>query len=341
MWYPIYVTASGELTLDPSEKVIDEIYPPDFNGMEGRWLWRPEKFKQDSQKYLVYENGEIKRKIYFDPTVDQTEYQIDCAWYDEYRNADGTKELDNLFEVKKVFDHPKPIALLERLINLVDDNDFIVLDFFSGSGSLAHAVMSANTRDGGKRHFIMIQIPEHVESDTPAGRIGFNNLCEIGEERIRRAGRKIAEETEESNRQLKFNEEPKEIPDIGFRVLQLDDSGIEHPEPGQLTLDLVKPGRSDEDIIFEMMLKWGLELTYPIEEIEVKGYACYSVADDALICCMQKGLTVEIIQAIADRLPRRVFMLDSILDDTLKLNAVQIFKHAEERHQVTIDLRTV
>ena len=106
-------------------------------------------------------------------------------------------------------------------------------------------------------------------------------------------------------------------------------------------LDRVKPDRTDEDIVFEMMLKWGIELTYPIEKTEIGGYPCYSVAGDALICCMREGLTVEAIQAIADRLPSRVLMLDSILDDTLKLNAAQIFKHAEEKHQVTIDLRTV
>lgn len=170
---------------------------------------------------------------------------------------------------------------------------------------------------------------------------GYGNICEIGEERIRRAGDKIKAEVEESNRQLKIGEEPKKVPDIGFRVLKLDDSGIERPKPGQLMLDRIKSDRTDEDIVFEMMLKWGLELTYPIEKTEIGGYPCYSVAGDALICCMQEGLTVEAIQAIADRLPSRVLILDSILDDTLKLNAVQIFKHAEEKYQVTIDLRTV
>lgn len=170
---------------------------------------------------------------------------------------------------------------------------------------------------------------------------GYGNICEIGEERIRRAGDKIKAEVEESNRQLKIDEEPKQLPDIGFRVFRLDESGIARPEPGQLVLDRVKPGRTDEDIVFEMMLKWGLELTYPIEKTEIGGYLCYSVAGDALICCMQEGLTVEAIQAIADRLPSRVLMLDSVLDDTLKLNAVQIFKHVEEKNQVTIDLRTV
>ena len=201
--------------------------------------------------------------------------------------------------------------------------------------------MELNSQNSCKSKFISIQLPEQTQDNSVAKNNGYETICAIGEERIRRAGKKIAEEIEESNRQLKIGEEPKRVPDIGFRVLRLDESGIARPEPGKLMLDRVKPDRTDEDIVFEMMLKWGIELTYPIEKTEIGGYPCYSVAGDALICCMQKGLTVGAIQAIADRLPSRVLMLDFILDDTLKLNAVQIFKHAEEKHQVTIDLRTV
>ena len=199
---------------------------------------------------------------------------------------------------------------------------------------MAHAVMEANAGDGGSRQFVMVQLPEKTSGE-------FETICEAGKERVRRAGAKIAAEVEESNRQLKLGEEPKQVPDVGFRVLKLDESGIARPESGQLMLERVKEGRTDEDIIFEMMLKWGLELTYPIEKIQVNGYPCYSVAGDALICCMKEGLTVETIQAIADMAPDRVFMLDSILTDTLKLNAVQIFRRAEERTQQKIDLRTV
>lgn len=160
-------------------------------------------------------------------------------------------------------------------------------------------------------------------------------------ERIRRAGTKVADEIKESNRQLKLGEDPKPVPDIGFRVLELDDSGINTPEEMTLVDDVVKDDRSDEDIIFEMMLKWGLELTLPIEKVKVAGYPCYSVAADELICCMAEGLTVEALQTIADRGPRRVFMLDSILTDTLKLNAMQIFKRETDKTGVEIELRTV
>lgn len=123
-------------------------------------------------------------------------------------------------------------------------------------------------------------------------------------------------------------------------MFKLDESGIRKPEEGQLLIDRVKEERADLEIIFEMMLKWGLELTYPVEEDEIEGYPVYSVAYDELICCMKPGLTAT-VERIAARNPRRVFLLDSVIDDTVKLNALQIFKRVEERTQQKIDLRTV
>ena len=201
--------------------------------------------------------------------------------------------------------------------------------------------MEANAEDGGNRAFIMVQLPELCAEGSVAKELGFKTLCDVGKERVRRSGSRLASAIDESNRQLRLDEEPKTMPDIGFRVLKLDESGFLRPEPGQLLLERVKSDRTDEDIIFEMMLKWGLELTYPIEKIDIGGYECYSVAGDALICCMKPGLTVQTLNEIAELEPDRVLMLDSILDDTLKLNALQIFKRVEERTQKKIDLRTV
>lgn len=166
-------------------------------------------------------------------------------------------------------------------------------------------------------------------------------LTNLAEERLRLTCNAIKAEFVESNRQLELGEEPKCLPDIGFRVFALDDSGIERPKPGQLVLDVVKPDRAELDIVFEMMLKWGLELTLPVEKSEAAGYPVWSVACDELVCCMSRGLTIEALEAIADMEPRRVLILDSILDDTLKLNAVQVFKHAGERMGCEIELRTV
>ena len=253
----------------------------------------------------------------------------------------ATQKLAKMFDGKKYFDYPKPVKLIERCLGLYTTPDCIVVDFFSGSGTTAHAIMYMNANDGSNRKYIMVQLPEPNNPARDAFKDGYATLCDIGEERIRRAGDKIRTELEESNRQLRLGEEPKSLPDIGFRVFTLDDSGVERPNPGQLVLDVVKPDRAELDIVFEMMLKWGLELTLPVEKSEAAGYPIWSVACDELVCCMSRGLTIEALEAIADMEPRRVLILDSILDDTLKLNAVQIFKHAGERRGCEIELRTV
>lgn len=264
------------------------------------------------------------------------------TWWDDVETTtNGTQLIKKMFGGASVFDNPKPVGLIRKFLDLASSSDSIILDFFSGSCTTAHAVLEANSALQGHRRFIAVQIPESCEKDTAAYSAGFSNICQIGEERIRRAGNGIKAEIEDRNRQLKLGEAPKKLPDIGFRVFKLDDSGIERPEPGQLLLDVVKPNRSELDIVFEMMLKWGLELTLPVERADAAGYPIWSVACDELICCMSQGLTIDALEAIAGMEPRRVLILDSILDDTLKLNAVQIFKHASERMGFGIELRTV
>ena len=272
--------------------------------------------------------------------------------YHDGRTA--SKRLAALFG-DKVFSNPKDENVLMKLFSAfgIDSGD-LVLDFFSGSGTTGDAAWRFSLNTGKQIQWILVQLPESLEDNLRTA-TGSNKkitrnaisylskhnlpalLTELAEERLRL----VRSQLMEADVQDTLFDSSKSSADLGFRIFNLDVSGIEKPREGQLLIDQVKTDRSDLDIIFEMILKWGLELTYPIEKIEVGGYPCYSVADDALICCMQEGLTVEVIQAIADRLPNRVFMLDSILDDTLKLNAVQIFKHAEEKNQVAIDLRTV
>ena len=241
---------------------------------------------------------------------------------------------------KTPFDNPKQLSFLERIVG-ISDPDSIVMDFFSGSATTAHATMKLNAESGARRKYIMVQLPERCGDDSDAKRLGFETICQIGEERIRRAGKQIIEEIGPKNDQLQLEECDRSIPDVGFRVFKLDESGIERPKPGELQINVVKPDRSDLDIVFEMMLKWGLDLSYPVEEEVIGGYPVYSVACDELICCMKPGLTIDVLEAIAARQPRRVFMLDSVIDDTIKLNALQIFKRVEERTQQKIDLRTV
>ena len=257
-------------------------------------------------------------------------------------SQEGAKEVVSLFDGKGYFDGPKPIKLLKRLITLANlrDGD-VILDFFSGSASTAHALLQHEIENNTPYRFILVQLPEPTDPERDAFKDGYATICDIGEERIRRAGDKIKAEFEQENSQLKLDEEPKTLPDIGFRVFSLDESGIEKPEPGQLMLDVVKPDRSELDIVFEMMLKWGLELTHPVEKTQAAGYPIWSVACDELICCMSPGLTSEAVEAIAAMEPRRVLILDSILSDTLKLNTIQTFKHASEHMGYEIELRTV
>lgn len=276
----------------------------------------------------------------FSPSYEKAEYEPEVPpnLIDSSVGVDTTenagKALAQLFDGEKVFDYPKPVSLISYLFDFSCGPNDVLLDFFSGSATSAEAVIRKNIKDGGSRKFILVQIPEKAGGD-------WNTLCDVGEERIRRAGDKLKAEIIEANMQLELGKESKRLPDIGFRVFALDDSGIERPEPGQLVLDVVKSDRTELDIVFEMMLKWGLELTLPVEKSEAAGYPIWSVACDELVCCMSRGLTVEALEAIADMEPRRVLILDSILDDTLKLNAVQIFKHAGELMGCEIELRTV
>lgn len=237
-------------------------------------------------------------------------------------------------------------------------SDDLVLDFFSGSGTIGEAVAKYNAAQGKNVHWLLVQLPENLEDNYRTAKgankkitknaINYLNdrglkpiLTNLAEERLRLMGNVVKSESADGSRQLRFDEELKQLPDIGFRVFELDDSGIERPEPGQLVLDVVKPDRTELDIVFEMMLKWGLELTLPVEQEDAAGYPIWSVACDELVCCMSRGLTIDALEAIADMEPRRVLILDSVLDDTLKLNAVQIFKHAGERMGCEIELRTV
>lgn len=310
-------TFNEQLSLGPVVKRYDGSYV-----VGGIWFAADEKTQPSSIKYLDDVSDMLLRSILS-------------------FKSDGGVELEGLFEGKSYFSYPKPTSLLQVLLSAMKIKDGIFVDFFSGSAASADALMRLNVQDGGERRMISVQLPETCAEGTVAKNNGYDNLCQLGEERIRRVGDNIKTELNESNRQLRLGEEPRSLPDIGFRVFALDESGIERPEPGQLVLDVVKPDRSELDIVFEMMLKWGLELTLPVEKSDAAGYPIWSVACDELICCMSRDLTIEALEAIADMEPRRVLILDSILDDTLKLNAVQIFKHAGERMGCEIELRTV
>lgn len=247
-------------------------------------------------------------------------------YLDVGHNQEARQELKKLFDEKAYFDGPKPIRLLNRILTIanVKKDDFI-LDFFSGSATTAHAVMQLNAEDSGKRKFIMVQLQEECAENSEAYKAGYKNICEIGKERIRRAGKKIKEENPLTTQDL----------DIGFRVLKCDSSNMEdvYFTPKQymdkqqsLFIDNIKKDRSDEDLLFDAMLKLDTPLSSKIEKITIAGKTVYNVAQGHLMACFDKNVTDEVITAIAKEMPSYFVMRDSSqADDSVAINFEQIF----------------
>lgn len=260
---------------------------------------------------------------------------------DMFNTAQGTSEIRNLFS-DRPFDFPKPSGLIKYLLLTCvrNDKDAIILDFFSGSATTAHAVMQLNAEDGGHRKYIMVQLPEQTEENSEAYKAGYKNICEIGKERIRRAGKKILEEmaSKQTNDGLfsSQNEETEFKLDTGFRVLKLDSSNMEDvyyspSEYNQETLfaktENVKPDRSSEDLLFQVMLELGATLDSKIERTEVAGKEIYNVAEGYLVACFDIEVSDEVVTAIAKMEPQyAVFRDSSMADDSTATNFEQIFK---------------
>ena len=241
-------------------------------------------------------------------------------------NQEGRQELKKLFDNKGFFDGPKPIRLLRKIIKIAKTkpND-IILDFFSGSATTAHAVMQLNAEDGGKRKFIMVQLPEETDEKSEAYKAGYKNICEIGKERIRRAGKKIKEE---------FGEKAENL-DIGFRVLKVDSTNMKevYYDPSsyqQSTLDSlvdnVKSDRTSEDLLFQVMLDLGILLSSKIEELYINDKQVFNVADNYLLACFDPEVNAETVTEIAKREPYyAIFRDSSIVNDSVATNFEQIF----------------
>lgn len=208
----------------------------------------------------------------------------------------GTSELTIIFD-DKFFDFPKPSNLIKYLLQIITSSDSLILDFFSGSATTAHAVMKLNAEDGGNRKFIMVQLPEPTAENSEAAKAGYKNICEIGKERIRRAGEKIKAECPRGDTSL----------DIGFKVFKLDSSNLQkwNPQPEDLQLALQEatdnflPGRSQLDVVYEILLKMGLDLALPIEERQSNGETFYIIGDGALMICLGEHITLSIAEKIA------------------------------------------
>lgn len=243
-------------------------------------------------------------------------------------SQDATKRLKEIFDGKAYFDYPKPVDLIKRCIQLYTDKDSIILDLFSGSSTTAHAVMQLNAEDGGNRKFIMVQLPEKTDEKSEAYKEGYKTICEIGKERIRRAGLKILDENKDK--------EGIENLDFGFRVLKLDESNMVdlyyNPEDyDQKMLSKlrynIKPNRRDIDIFFGCLLEWGLPLSLPYNSEKIDGCTIHNYNNGDLIACFDKNIPDSVFKEIARRQPlRAVFIDSSFAEIPTKINVGEIFK---------------
>ena len=301
------------------------------------WRWNEATFKKglenddvvfiksSNSPLINYDTKEkaswnVYTKIWLSSRLEEGQLPSDLIL--KFENRHAAKELVSL---GIPFDFPKPTALLTYILHLIVEKDYYVLDFFSGSATTAHAVMQLNAEDGGTRKFIMVQLPEETDSKSEAGKAGYKNICEIGKERIRRAGAKIKEENGMMAQNL----------DTGFRVLKLDSSNMKdvyyNPDEYEITMfdsltDNIKEDRTPEDLLFQVMLDLGVLLSSKIEETTIAGKRVFNVADGFLIACFDELVTEKTITAIAKQKPYYFVMRDSSMaSDSVATNFEQIF----------------
>jgi adenine-specific DNA-methyltransferase len=301
-----------------------------------------------SKNPLVDENGKqskwnIYPKVYFDEDVEATLHPEDAIY--DYPNSQGTKELNAL---SIPFSFSKPTGLLSFLLRLINGEDSLVLDFFSGSATTAHAVMQLNAEDGGNRKFIMVQLPEKTDESSEAYKAGYKTIADIGKERIRRAGNKIVEELKTKNKQLELGKDPVDPSklDIGFRVYKTDDTNMKdvfyHPaELNQKQLAFlesnIKDDRTPEDLLTQVILDLGLELSLPIETKKIGKNTVFIVQTNALVACFDNDIGFKIVDIIADLKPFKVVFKDaSFKDDKDRINVEERFKRLSPETKVTV-----
>lgn len=294
------------------------------------WRLSKEKFKEfvkDNRIWFGKDGNNVPSIKRFLTEVKQSITPMTIWKYSEVGHSQDAKQnLKKLFDGKSFFDYPKSVELIKRCIQLYSNESSIILDFFSGSATTAHAVMQLNAEDGGKRKFIMVQLPEETDEKSEAFKAGYKNICEIGKERIRRAGEKIKEEAGLNGQDL----------DIGFRVLKLDSSNMKDiyysaDEYDQGMLENMqsntKEDRTDLDLLFGCLVDWGLELDKPYTTKVINGHKVHIYNDGDLVACFEKDLDMKTIDEIAKLQALRVVFCDnSFIDSATKINVAEHFK---------------
>lgn len=294
------------------------------------WRLTKEKFKEyieDNRIWFGKDGNNVPSIKRFLTEVKQSITPMTIWKYSEVGHSQDAKQnLKKLFDGKSFFDYPKSVELIKRCIQLYSNESSIIIDFFSGSATTAHAVMQLNAEDGGKRKFIMVQLPEKTDEKSEAFKAGYKNICEIGKERIRRAGEKIKEEAGLNGQDL----------DIGFRVLKLDSSNMKDiyysaDEYDQGMLENMqsntKEDRTDLDLLFGCLVDWGLELDKPYTIKKINGHKVHIYNDGDLVACFEKDLDMKTIDEIAKLQALRVVFSDnSFVDSATKINVAEHFK---------------
>lgn len=338
LYFPIYVSPSlkdengySRVSLKRTEEYCIEVYPKNSQGKESCWRWSANKIIEDGHLDSECPTIVAKQKQNGDWNIYEKSRKITTKpkslWSEtEVINEQGTIELGAL-GLGAYFDHPKPVNLVKKILTISSEKDDIILDFFSGSATTAHAVMQLNAEDGGNRKFIMVQLPEKTDEKSEAYKAGYKNICEIGKERIRRAGDKIVEETGKTDL------------DIGFKVFKLDSSNVKHWDPDFANLeqtlfdlqDNIKEDRTKEDLLYEILLKIGLPLTTPIEEIDYNGKTIYNVGFGSVLLCLEDEIDLDIVNEMMKHqsehmTPKVIFKESGFINDSVKTNAIQTLK---------------
>jgi len=337
LYYPLYVSPEdGGVSTKSSETFRVHVFPDAPDGTKTCWTWSREKVNSENSLLTAEHTASgwrIYRKDYLNKgDGSAAETLSKSLWLDkEFSNDVGRRAIKNLFE-KPVMDFPKSPALMKRIIEIACPPGGIVVDFFAGSSSMAHAVFASNASDAGDRKFIMVQIDEDVEASSSAATLGFKTLSELSRERIKRIGLEIGKEDRRS--------------DQGFRSLRIDTTNMADTlrSPDALTqveltglVDNVKPDRTGEDLLFQVMLDWGLELSLPIAREEIDDSEVFSVDDGALLACFAQEVSPSLINELAARAPLRAVFRDSAFaNDSARINAEQVFAEVSPSTDVKV-----
>ena len=330
LWYPLYVQADGSVCLEPLPNT-EAVYPVWDDGFEGCWTWGKEKATKEMHLLIGKRtSGKMKiyRKAYAYDEDSVPLKQVKSIWNDNaFFTEKGQNVANRLFGAKaKLFQSPKSVALIRQCTLMAQEKEAIILDFFSGSATTAHAVMQLNAEDGGHRKFIMVQLPEKCDEASEAYKVGYKNICEIGKERIRRAGDKIKSESPMTTQDL----------DIGFRVLKLDDTNMKDVyyapddyDQGMLAglESNIKDDRTDLDLLFGCLIDWGLPLSLPYKSEQIDGCTVHTYNDGDLIACFDANVPESVVKEIAQRKPLRAVFRDAgFASSPEKINVFEIFK---------------